>query len=145
VRRHLPACPGHYNIERYQPRRTIRTRCQPDARPRQPRLARSCLSLAKLPYKDALDGISYTVSVAPQEAVLYGADPKLFSDVVKKEFLPEDRAVGCRDEYAQLSHAFESLIGPHIDRGLARKLHKRWLPPVTAQPKTWRGADRGRP
>jgi hypothetical protein len=26
------------------------------------------------------------------------------------------------------------LIGPHIDRQLARKLHKRWLPPVTTRP-----------
>jgi formate C-acetyltransferase len=30
----------------------------------------SCLSVAKLPYKDAQDGISYTVSVAPQKAHL---------------------------------------------------------------------------
>ena len=30
----------------------------------------SCLSVAKLPYKDSQDGISYTVSVAPQKAQL---------------------------------------------------------------------------
>jgi formate C-acetyltransferase len=30
----------------------------------------SCLSVAKLPYKDAQDGISYTVSIAPQKAHL---------------------------------------------------------------------------
>jgi formate C-acetyltransferase len=30
----------------------------------------SCLSVAKLPYKDSQDGISYTVSVAPQKAHL---------------------------------------------------------------------------
>jgi formate C-acetyltransferase len=30
----------------------------------------SCLSVAKLPYKDAQDGVSYTVSVAPQKAHL---------------------------------------------------------------------------
>ena len=44
--------------------------------------------------------------------------------------------MGCEREYVQLSHAFETLIGPHIDRGLARKLHKRWLPSVTTEPKT---------
>jgi len=70
----------------------------------------------------------------------YGADPKLFKDVVEKGFLPEDRAVGCEREYAQLSHAFDTLIRPHIDERLARKLHKRWLPPVTSKPTTWRGA-----
>jgi hypothetical protein len=68
----------------------------------------------------------------------YGFDPKLFSDVVKKEFLPEDRVVVCEREYAQLSHAFDTLIGPYIDQKLARTLHKRWLPPVTATPKPWR-------
>ena len=75
----------------------------------------------------------------------YGADPKLFGDVVEKGFLPEDRAVICKREYIQLTHAFETLIGPHIDRRLARKLHKSWLPPVTTRPKAWPGADQVRP
>ena len=66
--------------------------------------------------------------------------PKLFAGVVKKEFLPEERALGCDREYAQLAHAFTTLIGPHIDKALARKLHKRWLPPVTT-PKPRRGPE----
>jgi formate C-acetyltransferase len=41
----------------------------------------SCLSVAKLPYKDAQDGISYTVSVAPQKAHL--SDEELLSQAVK--------------------------------------------------------------
>jgi hypothetical protein len=68
----------------------------------------------------------------------YGSDPSLFADVVEKGFLPEDRAAGCKREHAQLSHAFATLISPHIDARLARKLHKRWLPPVTANPDPWR-------
>jgi hypothetical protein len=66
--------------------------------------------------------------------VAYGSDPKLFSDVVKKGFLPEERAVNCEREYRQLSYAFDTLIGPYVDKAIARKLHKRWLPPVTTPP-----------
>jgi hypothetical protein len=68
----------------------------------------------------------------------YGADPKLFSDVVEKGFLPADRAVSCDREYIQVSYAFDTLIGPHIDKAIARKLHKQWLPPVTTKPPLWR-------
>ena len=41
----------------------------------------SCLSVAKLPYKDSQDGISYTVSVAPQKAHL--TDQELIDGAVK--------------------------------------------------------------
>jgi formate C-acetyltransferase len=41
----------------------------------------SCLSVAKLPYKDSQDGISYTVSVAPQKAHL--SDKELIDGAVK--------------------------------------------------------------
>lgn len=41
----------------------------------------SCLSVAKLPYRDAQDGISYTVSVAPQKAHL--SEPELIDGAIK--------------------------------------------------------------
>jgi hypothetical protein len=69
----------------------------------------------------------------------YGADPKLFADVVENNFLPRERSEICEAEYRQVSHAFTTLIGPYIDKALARKLHKRWLPPIITKPKPWRG------
>jgi hypothetical protein len=62
----------------------------------------------------------------------YGADPKFFHDFVEKGFLPEDRAIICEREYLQLAHAFDTLIGPHVDKTLAQK---RWLPAITTKPK----------
>jgi len=66
--------------------------------------------------------------------IAYGADPKQFGDIVKKGYLPKDRAEGCEGEYKQAAYAFEKLIGPHIDRRLAKKmLSKSWLPPPTSR------------
>ena len=66
--------------------------------------------------------------------VAYGADPKLFGDLVEKGYLPKDRSEGCEDEYQQAAFAFRTLIGPHLDRKLAQKvLKKNWLPPPTAR------------
>lgn len=106
------------------------------------------------------DVLSPTVSMAQQKfadehgtpaqrfynllCMAYGADPKLFADLLEKNFLPEERAVGCEREYAQISHAFNALLGPYIDRRLARKLHKRWLPPVGTRPAPWRGSQPAR-
>jgi formate C-acetyltransferase len=49
----------------------------------------SCLSVAKLPYRDAQDGISYTVSVAPQKAHL--KDSELIEEATKAFDLYFDR------------------------------------------------------
>jgi formate C-acetyltransferase len=78
----------------------------------------SCLSVAKLPYRDSLDGISYTVSVAPQKAhlsenELIEAATKAFDayfghggfhmnlNVVDKETLED--AMNNPDKYPQLT------------------------------------------
>ena len=66
--------------------------------------------------------------------IAYGADPKLFGDFVTKGYLPKKRAEACPDEYRQVSRAFETLIGPHIDRAVAKKiLDKSWLPETTTR------------
>jgi hypothetical protein len=68
--------------------------------------------------------------------IAYGADAKLFSGLVDKGYLPKDRAEGCEDEYQQVEKAFKRLIGRHVDRRLARKVHDTaWLPaPSTRVP-----------
>jgi hypothetical protein len=65
----------------------------------------------------------------------YGADPKLFADVVEKEYLPKRRAGNCEYEYQSFARAFRSEIGPHIDRQMARVvLDTTWLPQSNSQP-----------
>jgi hypothetical protein len=67
----------------------------------------------------------------------YGANPSLFSDFVKKGFLPENRADSCRIEYNEVNFAFHQVIAPHLDPALAKMvLDKTWLPPQTPAPST---------
>ena len=58
----------------------------------------------------------------------YGADEKLFADLIERGYLPKDRAEGCADEYDQVARAMQKLIGPYIDQGRAKRVRaKRWL------------------
>jgi hypothetical protein len=67
--------------------------------------------------------------------IAFGADANLFAGIVKKGYLPVERAIGCEDEYRQLAHAFKKLIAPHIDEALARGvMARKWLPDVTVRP-----------
>jgi len=45
----------------------------------------------------------------------YGSDKEQFADIVQKQFLPEDRAGICEDEYRQVDYAYRTLIAPHVD------------------------------
>lgn len=65
--------------------------------------------------------------------IAYGADKKLFADVVELEFLPKKRAESCSYEYEDLTFAMTKLIGPHIDRQRAAKFHEVWARTVTAR------------
>ena len=67
--------------------------------------------------------------------IAYGADRKLFADVVEKGYLPKKRAEGCDVEYDQAAFAFKTLIGPYIDRTLAKKVLSTWMRDVDARPK----------
>ena len=65
--------------------------------------------------------------------IAYGADKKLFADVVEKGFLPKKRADGCEIEYEDLTFAMTKLISPHIDKRLAKKFHEVWTRTVSAR------------
>ena len=67
--------------------------------------------------------------------IAYGADQKLFADVVEKGYLPKDRAEGCDSEYEQTAFAFKKLIYPYIDKKLAKKVFAKWMRDVKARPK----------
>jgi len=61
--------------------------------------------------------------------IAYGADRKLFGDIVSKGFLPESRAEYCEEEYEQVQDAVDLLIIPHVDLDMADEiLDGAWLP-----------------
>jgi hypothetical protein len=65
----------------------------------------------------------------------YGANPKLFADVVEKGFLPKRRADNCEYEYQTFDRAWRAEISPHVDRQLARTvLDTTWLRQPSSQP-----------
>jgi hypothetical protein len=60
--------------------------------------------------------------------IAYGADSKLFADLVEKGYLPKDRAEGCSDEYEQVALAMRKLIRPYVDQARAKRVRaKQWL------------------
>lgn len=66
--------------------------------------------------------------------IAYGADARLFGDMVEKGYLPKERAEDCKAEYQQVADAYEKLIDPHVDRSRAKKVFdKSWLPDGTMQ------------
>jgi hypothetical protein len=62
--------------------------------------------------------------------IAYGAQRELFQDFVDKGLLPRRRVGHCHWEYRQIAYAFRTLISPHIDPELQKKVQTReWLQP----------------
>jgi hypothetical protein len=70
--------------------------------------------------------------------IAYGADQKLFADVVEKGYLPKKRAEGCDLEYEQAAFGFKKLIGPYIDQKVAKKVLDTWMRDASARPRSKR-------
>jgi hypothetical protein len=65
--------------------------------------------------------------------IAYGADSKLFADIVEKGFLPKDRADTCAREYDDVDFAMTKLIKPHVDLSMAKKSHDVWARAVNGR------------
>jgi len=111
--------------------------------------ARALIGGAALSYRNDILKPEVTVSLrafssnhgAPQErffnllCLAYGADGKLFSDLIEKGYLPESRAGGCKREYSEVAFAFKHLIRPHVDIEMAKRvLETDWLPKDDERP-----------
>jgi len=61
--------------------------------------------------------------------IAYGADKKVFADIVSEGYLPKSRAEFCEEEYEQVQDAYEMLVVPHIDQDVAEEIRStNWLP-----------------
>ena len=59
--------------------------------------------------------------------IAYGAEPRLFADLVEKNYLPADRAEDCADEYGQVAYAIKTLMGRYVDVNTREKVFaKDW-------------------
>jgi hypothetical protein len=89
--------------------------------------------------KEFIEDSAETHSLPAQRAysllcMAFGANPKLFADLVSKGYLPKERAEICEEEYEQVQQAYADLIEPHIDLDLANDIFDRsWLRKVTRE------------
>ena len=65
----------------------------------------------------------------------YVADQKFVQRCRQEGYLPKKRAEGCDAEYEEIAFAFKTLIGPYIDKALAKKVLATWMRDVSAPPK----------
>lgn len=111
--------------------------------------ARRLIAGAAHSYKDFISNPKVTVPLAAFSnshspppvrfynlvCLAFGADRTLFADVVTNGYLPSERAGVCRKEYGEVAFAFKTLLGPHIDKAIARQvMQSNWLPEETAKP-----------
>ncbi len=62
--------------------------------------------------------------------IAYGGQPDTFRDLAGGGLLPRSRTEDCALEYAQVRHAFNETVLPHIDKDLLKRvLARRWLRP----------------
>lgn len=74
--------------------------------------------------------------------IAYGADPDAFEGLLKRGYLPKDRAEDCEFEYRQVAHAFDRLVKPYIDENLAASNWIKWFEP--RQSRSPSGTDKKR-
>jgi hypothetical protein len=60
--------------------------------------------------------------------IAYGAEPRLFADVVEKKHLPASRAETCADEYGQVAYAVKTLMDRYVDESTRERVFaKDWV------------------